>query len=156
MLAPLAGYELALQLREEADRWEAWELARATADRVGRPLLNVGCPRRYPGKYPCGDVCLDNDPWRLAVCRSPRPTLGDVRRIPFPAGYFGAALCSHVLEHLPSVADAERALAELRRVADGRVVLCWPSRYSLAANLHPDHRLWVEPLPDGSVRIEQR
>ncbi len=152
------AWESAIQVKENADRWDAYRKARLAADLAGKPLLNIGCPRVYGPmsmKYPCGDVCLDIDPQRLESCESSSPTLGDVRRIPFPDGYFGAALCCHVLEHLPTVADAEQALAELRRVAD-TVFVCSPTRSSLMAWLHPEHRLWVNHLPDGSITFEQR
>ena len=82
--------------------------------------------------------------------------MADIRAIPYPAGTFGAACCSHVLEHMHTVADAERALAELQRVSGGRVFACSPKRWSLPGIFHPDHHLWVDHLPDGSIRFEQR
>ncbi len=156
MIGRVLLYEGLRQLHENGERWSAYQQARAMADALGKPLLNVGCPRIFPGKYPCGDVCLDISPERLAHCQSPEPVLADVRDIPYPDAWFGAALCSHVLEHLPTVEDALQALRELRRVAGGRVYVVSPSRLSLAAWLHPEHRLWVEQLPEGSIRIQQR
>ncbi|MDA8186870.1 MAG: methyltransferase domain-containing protein [Dehalococcoidales bacterium] len=155
LLAPIAA-EGAIQIKEHQERWEAYHKARRAADMVGKPLLNVGCPRKYPLKYPCGDVCLDIDLRRLYLCQSPFPKFGDVRCIPFPDGYFGAALCTHVLEHLATVADAKLALTELARVSNGQVFLAFPSKSSIAAWVHPEHHLWITQNADGSVQIEQR
>ena len=149
-------YEAMQYAREHAERWEAYRAARATADAARLPLLNIGCPRIVPGKYPCGDVCLDLSAKRLAWCKSPSPTHGDVRAIPYPTGYFGAVLCAHVLEHLATVADAQQACAEMVRVAGGRVFLISPSRASIVAWLHPEHKLWVERVSNGQVKITQR
>jgi hypothetical protein len=154
MLILAVVYETFILFAEEADRWQAYREARATADALGKPLLNVGCPRKYPMKYPCGDVCLDIDADRLSLCQSAYPALADVRDIPFPNGYFGSALASHVLEHLDSEADAEQALSELVRVAD-YVFIVSPTRLSVSAWLHPGHHLWVNHR-DGGVMLERR
>lgn len=151
----VAAWQGLILARERFDRNAAYQLARAASDVAGKPLLNIGCPRLYPLLYPCGDVCLDISERRLAVCQSPHPTLGDIRHIPFPDHYFGAAICSHVLEHLASVADAQQALSELNRVA-GRVFIVSPSRLTISGWLHPEHQLWVDQLPTGEVRFEQR
>jgi len=143
-----------LTAREYAEREQAYLSARSMADATGKPLLNIGCPSSRLLAYPCGDVCLDIDPQRLATCHG-TPRLANVTSIPYADGTFGAALCLHVLEHLPTVADAERAFAELQRVA-GAVYVCSPSRFSLQAWLHPDHSLWVDHQSDGSLRFEQR
>lgn len=147
--------QLLLSVAEHVDRYAAYLAARRAANARGKPLLNVGCPSAYLLSHPCGDVCLDIDPGHLALCRSARPTYGDVRAIPYADSTFGAALCSHVLEHMRTVADAERALAELQRVADV-VYICAPSRLGITHWLHPDHYLWVDRLPDGRVRFTQR
>ncbi len=153
----LATYEAGKQVEEHGQRWEAYKAARSVADALGKPLLNVGCPRKYPFKYPCGDYCVDIDPERLALCQSAHPTLADVRDLSqFADDTFGAALVSHVLEHLPTVDDATKALAELSRVAGGRVWVVAPSRTSLLAWIHREHRLWIDELPDGSLKITQR
>lgn len=142
---------------ERLDRWATYLEARAAADATGRPLLNIGCPGPLGWwAHPCGDVCLDLDPERLRFCRSKLPTLGDIRDIRFPDGFFGAALASHVLEHLPSPGDVDRALAELRRVSNGRVFIAVPVKLNLHAWIHPDHHLWVTKRSDGSLLVEQR
>ncbi len=155
-LVVAAVWEGYLQLVENSDRWETYRAARAAADAVGKPLLNIGCPRKWPLKYPCGDVCLDLDANRLALCQSSRPTFADVRAIPFPDGYFGAALCTHVLEHLASVDDAQQALSELLRVSSGSVFLASPSRLSFAAWANTEHNLWIDQATDGRITITAR
>lgn len=71
-----------------------------------------------------------------------------MRDLPFPDGAFGAAFCSHVLEHLPSPQDAVRAWEELHRVADAVWVLV-PRPFDLPGWLAPDHKLWVRVHEDG-------
>ena len=148
--------QFVMSLVENADRRRAWQTARDEADRRGRPLLNVGCPStRLLRAHPCGDVCLDSDIRRLAGCQAWEQCLADVREIPYPAGTFGAALASHVLEHLPTPEDAERALAELHRVAEVVYVVS-PSPLNMVAWAVPDHHLWVSHWPDGSLTFQQR
>ncbi|MEE9197324.1 MAG: methyltransferase domain-containing protein [bacterium] len=64
---------------------------------------------------------------------------GDVHALPYEGGAFGAAVASHVLEH---VAHPELALRELRRVADVVFVIC-PPWWTPHAWLHPGHR-WLQ------------
>lgn len=142
-------------LTDLGNRMATWEAARAAADAAGKPMLNIGCPSVRPLAYACPDVCLDISAERLARCRSARPTHGDVRRIPFPNKAFGSVICFHVLEHLDTVADAERALGELGRVAD-RVYVISPNRLQIPAWVHPEHRLWVHHHANGSISFEQR
>lgn len=53
---------------------------------------------------------------------------------------FGCAFISHVLEHLE---DPDRALEEVKRIADHVVVLL-PSPLALPNLLHPDHKwIWI-------------
>lgn len=55
----------------------------------------------------------------------------DIQRLPFAAGDFGTAICSHVLEHVP---DDRAALRELARVTarGGLVIVMVPLRRSMA------------------------
>ena len=148
--------EVVIVIRERYDRQTAYQQARATADARGLPLLNVGCPGASSRAYPCGDTCLDVNPSQLRNCRAALPVVGDVRSLDYPDGYFGAVLCCHVLEHLPTPQDALAAYHEMARVSDGNVVVRSPSRRSLIAILHPEHRLWVDHQPDGSLVFVQR
>ena len=154
-LLVIGSLQGALLLGELNDRAATYSAARAVADRLGKPLLNVGCPAMWPAAYPCGDVCLDISRERLAACRSPRPTYGDVRAIPFPDKSFGAVTCFHVLEHLPNEAAAHQAVREVHRVAD-HVYILSPSRLFAYAWIHHEHQLWVDQEPDDSLRFEQR
>jgi 2-polyprenyl-3-methyl-5-hydroxy-6-metoxy-1,4-benzoquinol methylase len=55
-----------------------------------------------------------------------RPSVaGDVARLPFRDRSFDLVLCCQVLEHVP-LATAQRALAELRRVTRGHIVISVP------------------------------
>ncbi len=58
--------------------------------------------------------------------------------MPFPPKSFGAAVCSHVIEHVP---DPRALIMDLERVSD-RVFLILPSPLFLWTWLWPDHR-WV-------------
>ena len=80
--------------------------------------------------------------------------LASAYELPYPDGYFGAAFCSHVLEHLPRIEDAFTALDEMERVADS-VFTVSPHKISLIANIYPGHNLWITPSGDGYI-IEQR
>jgi ubiquinone/menaquinone biosynthesis C-methylase UbiE len=151
----LAWCQLALNIEEKQEREWAWAMAREVADALGKPMLNVGCGVGRLNGHKCGDVCLDLDPRRLQVCKAPVQVLGDVRSIPYPDSYFGSALVSHVLEHLPSADDAVSALNELGRVAD-YVFICVPSKNSLMAWTVPGHDLWIVPMATGAVLIEER
>lgn len=148
-------HQVCVRLREHADRRDAWEAARAESVRVGRPLLNIGCGSTQWLPTPCGDVCLDSDPRRLANCQASDSRVGDVRAIPYPDHSFGAAVACHVLEHLPTVADGELALAELHRVALVVYVVS-PGGDYVGNWLTPDHYLWVNHGPDGTITFEQR
>jgi hypothetical protein len=155
-IGALLVYECAWTVSEKKERNEAYRSARSYCNQVRKPLLNIGCPSTRPFGYPCGDWCLDDAPGRLKYCRSPHPILGDVCNLAgFPYRSFGAVSCFHVLEHLPTIADAQKAMAEMTRVAD-QVFVCTPGRGHPIAWLHPDHHLWVEPVGGGIYRIEQR
>ncbi len=123
-------------------RWKRYRDARSFAATKGKPLLVIGRPGSPLRVYGCGDVCIDLDRRVTTDC----PECGlvtDVRHIPFGDKHFGAVFCSHILEYLPGVAEAQQAVAEMRRVADG-VFLC----YTLECNIlwrwfSVAQRLWV-------------
>ena len=127
---------------------------------MGKPLLVVGGPYGSPinmtfgfKAHGCGDVCMDLD---ARACRSCPTVIGDIRDIPFSDGYFGAAYASHVVEHLPTVADGIKAVEELYRVAD-RVWILAPSKQDIFGGwIHTGHHLWVKQDGLGNVWIEQR
>jgi SAM-dependent methyltransferase len=138
------------QVRERDDKYaNAWRTARES----GKPMLVVGGPYGSPVSgglfklkaHGCGDICLDIDPRACTGCET---VVADVRDIPFPDRYFGSALASHVIEHLPSINDAVQALNELYRVAD-EVFIASPSKQSVIAWFIPGHRLWVKQDTSG-------
>ena len=143
-------WELVVQLREFQIRsiyyWKAYRISRE----LGKPLLVVGNPKN---RHPCGDVTLDINP--SGEC--PFEVKGDVRDLSmFRYKEFGSAYVAHVLEHL-TLDDALTAIDELRHVAD-YVVILYPTKNSILARLHPDHK--IETLeyfwsinPDGVIEI---
>lgn len=127
----ILGTEFVGTLYEHYDRRVVWKMAREYADKVGKPMLNVGC-----GQDPnfMGDYNLDIAENRIM----PNFIRASVYEIPFPDKYFGSVLCSHVLEHLD---DPKKALEEMTRVAD-RVYVVVPVAFKLSTWLHPEHK-WV-------------
>lgn len=139
-----------VQAMEIQERRQIFTQARNYADQVGKPLLVVGSPKlRF--NHPCGDVTIDISPEMARFCDA---EIADVRDIPYPDSYFGAAFCSHVLEHLPTIEDASIALDEMERVAE-RVFVVSPHKTSIMAWVNPGHHLWVTPSGDGYI-LEQR
>lgn len=150
LLVGLLVYEGIIQVDEFMERRRVFQQARDYADKVDKPLLVVGAPL-FGINHPCGDVTIDISPEKAAMCDG---EVADIRDIPYPGGYFGAAFASHVLEHLETIEDAQIAISELHRVAD-RVFIVLPSQSSISAWLYPEHHLWLTPA-NGSFIIEQR
>lgn len=151
------GYQLTVTAVEKVRVAQEARAARSYADQVGRPLLVVGGPYGYRGTGPlhiplheCGDVCADID---QAPCAGCNWIEADIRNLPFPDHYFGAALASHVLEHMETEEDAIRAWQELHRVSD-RVWSPTPSKLNPWAWMNPRHHLWVHA--DGDILAVQR
>lgn len=150
----LLTQQAAVVTREKIERLDTFDEAFAFARASGKPLLVAGGPwggasfRRALNwqAHGHGDVCLD---LKSEACGESHFVFGDVRDIPFPNGHFGAAFCSHVLEHLPTPEDCWDAVAELQRVAD-EVFICVPGKGGLLAWFAPEHRLWVT-MEDGVV-----
>ncbi len=153
-LAGLGLYQGAQFTFEHNERGELFEATHRAAVASGKPALVVGMPRG-PFEYPCSTgVTLDTDPQVLTDC----PVGGvaaDVRAIPYPAKHFGAALVSHVLEHLETIDDAALAWGELWRVAD-QVFIAYPRKTNLWAWMMLDHHLWVTPVSPQVLEVEER
>jgi len=134
-------YSLLVLGINSTDKARGWkEVERFRGDKT---VLVVGAPRLpYPLSHPCGDVTIDIDPKAIECCSGGE--LADVRSIPYPDKYFSVAYVSHVIEHLPTVEDAELAMSELRRVAD-HVVIVSPHWFDIINLVHPGHYLIVEP-----------
>lgn len=125
------------------DRYKKFKRAQAYARLQEKPLLVVGRPGNNRIKvYTCGDVTLDLDPAVMKDCPE-GGCIADVRSIPYPDAYFGAAFVSFVLDYLPSVQEFQKAVKELHRVAD-KVVIC----YTLPVNIRwrffgRKERMWI-------------
>lgn len=152
-------WQAKVKLQETMERHRVYAEALQVARDKGKPLLVVGGPH---GSNPlrhivlikahgCGDMCLDIDP---AACQGCPYTKADIREIPFPDSTFGACFASHVVEHLPTVQDAELAILEMQRVAD-EVFVVAPSKQDILAWFHSGHHLWVKQTAAGFY-IEQR
>jgi hypothetical protein len=141
-------WQLAVWSGEISQKNKRYAAAVKCCQKLGKPLLVAGGPwsnrtiRRKLNMpaHGSGDVCLDID--RRAFEGHPRGLIADVTQIPFIDKTFGAVFASHLLEHLPSINSANKALDELNRVSDA-VFLVYPSRQSVGAWLHPGHHLWV-------------
>ena len=153
-------HQIAVMYSHQVDRNQKYELARVYADHVGKPLLVVGGPYGAAGfrrlmnlpAHGFGNVCIDLDP--NACYGSAEYVQADVRDIPFPDKYFGAAFVSHVLEHLPTAQDCIGAVNELNRVAEV-VLVASPTPSSIIASLIPGHWLWLYQEGD-TLYIQQR
>jgi hypothetical protein len=141
-------WQLAVWSGEIWQKNKRYKAAVSWSQKLGKPLLVAGGPWSNTGirrwlnmpAHGGGDVCLDIE--RQAFQGHPRGLVADVTHIPFSDKTFGAVFASHLLEHLPSIYSANKALDELSRVAE-TVFLVYPSRQSVGAWLHPGHHLWV-------------
>lgn len=132
--------------------------AQAEGARRGKPVLNVGAGTpgtslrvRLLGPTRWGDVNCDLAARREIACGPEMVCYCDVQRLPYPDKHFGAAIASHVLEHVP---DPEAALRELHRVADV-VYIVVPSWWAPHTWLHPGH-LWYYQRSSGKfLRLRQ-
>lgn len=132
----LFAWETTWWLVGKHDRRVLYAAAEAAAQRRRKPMLVVGEP---DAEYPCptgrGDALVD----LRAASRCRNFLRVNVESMPMFAGkQFGAALCSHVLEHCNS---PQRALRELHRVAD-EVFVAYPRPWRLATWLVPGH-VWI-------------
>jgi len=125
----LLGWEAGWYAFQLMQRKARFAQAQAAARAVGKPLLVVGQPY---GQYPCGDVTLDLKP---PPGECPVEKQGNIESIPYPDKHFGAVFVSHVVEH---VCNPQKALAELRRVAD-HVFIAYPYPWRLATLVIPGH-----------------
>ena len=160
ILAVLIIWQLAVWIYEINYKNRQIRMALSFTHKQHKPLLVAGGPwggrsLRRLVKMPAhimGDVSIDI--CRGAVEGHPNGIVATVTKLPFPDKIFGAALASHLLEHLNSSKEAKQALAELQRVADS-VFIAYPTRQSLAAWIIPDHHLWVWQKGD-TIFLKQR
>ena len=159
-LAGLAVHQAAVFMNGFDERQRKFQQAEEAAQLRGKPLAVVGGPygNEWTGRllgikaHGCGEFCIDRE---AASCQGCPFIEADIRRIPFPNGFFGAAFNSHILEHLGSIEDCALAWRELHRVAD-EVFTVVPGKNSLAGWLAPDHFLWVRVLSQWVILVEDR
>ena len=152
---------------------EKYDMAQEEALVRNKPLLVVGGPSGSPDTYAdtawvrpltrlksmfnikphgCGDMCVDVDPHACQGCPYEAANLMD---LPLADKEFGAAYCSHVLEHMPDAEGCHKAWSELHRVADV-VFICVPPKSSIWAWFVPDHHLWVRHVGETVLEVEER
>jgi hypothetical protein len=156
----VGGWQLVVLLGETRNKNKNYEAACAHALRKRKPLLVAGGPwgngraRRWLNMpaHGNGDVCLDID--YHAFEGHPCGVVANVTHIPFLDKSFGAVFTSHLLEHLPTVHEARKALDEFNRVAEA-VFIVTPSRQSIAGWLMPGHHLHVWQK-NGTTFLKQR
>lgn len=162
-LVAVVAWQVAVHAYQLLQRSRVYTLARRHADVAAKPLLVAGGPygasRGYfwwrilklpPHGY--GDVCLDISP---KACKgAPKQVIADVREIPFPDKYFGAAFCSHILEHMQNLKEGQKAVNELLRVTN-KVFVLGPSKQSILAWLTSGHHLWAYQK-EGTIILEER
>jgi membrane protein DedA with SNARE-associated domain len=140
-------WQLIVWLFEIREKNRKYRSALACARSSGKPFL-VGNPwgvkpfRRFFNKpaHGNGDVCLDID--RRTLEGQPGAVVATVTDLPFADKSFGAVFFSHVLEHLPTVMAAKKAIEEMKRVADA-VFIASPSKQSIGGWITRGHHLWV-------------
>ena len=138
-------------------RRSAATAARDYAAARGKPLLNVGAGTGNSalfGSTLYGDVNVDLC-GRTDVPHGPTVvTAADATALPFPDGYFGAVLASHVLEHLP---DPDAALREWLRVVGGdrgALFVVTPSWWAPHTWLHRGHLWYFSDGKGGGMRTK--
>jgi len=111
----------------------------------GKPVLNVGAGTPGSsvrtillGPTTWGDVNMDIAAAEH-VCTGENVCYGDAHKAPYPDRYFGAAILSHVLEH---VTDPVAVMKEMLRVAD-RVYVIVPQWWAPHTWLHYGHRWFI-------------
>ncbi len=154
----LVGWQLIVWFGEIRDKNRKFAAAKAQSSQTNKPLLVCGGPwgskpfRRllHMPAHRGGDYCLDID--RHAVDGEPNSVVASVTQVPFVDKSFGAVFASHLLEHMPDIATAKQALAELNRISDAVFIAC-PSRQSLIARMMLEHHVWVWQ-EDGRIYLK--
>lgn len=133
--------------RRYAPLLEKTDLNDACIERIlrevdGEQVLDVGCGRafmagvlaRTSGKQVCA-IDFQIAPALTARQPSVRFVQGSIARLPFRDGQFDTVLCTHTLEHIVAF---ENAIAELRRVCRGKLIVVVPCEreYKYSFNLH--------------------
>ena len=160
VLLSLGIWQGIILFSQSRDRDKRYEAACAHAAATGKPLLVAGGPlgntwfRRFftSPAHGCGNICMDID--HRAIAGYPYGVVADARQMPFPDKSFGAVFASHLLEHLPTIADAQAVLSEFERVAHATLI-AHPYRQSVMTWIIPSHHLcvWQE---NETIYVRQR
>lgn len=114
------AYFLDVFLREQ----QGARKAKKIADKLGKPLLNVGSGTKkssMTGAKLRGDINCDLAAPILAPCGKTTVCYCDVQNLSrFKNKQFGVALVANVMQYVP---DKEKAMMELQRVADEVVIV---------------------------------
>jgi len=125
------------------------QLARAFANRMGKPLLNIGAGTPNSslrvilfGPTLWGDVNIDIAAPKNIVHGPGRVSWGDAHDLSqWPDKFFGAIIASHVLEH---VERPDICLKEWHRVAE-KVFVVVPPWWAPHTWAHPGHVWFIDP-----------
>lgn len=143
LLSGALAYEGGMALSRFRQRRTVYDLAKARAKAVGRPLVVIGDPdaglhTRIVRAYDCGDLCVD-----LGGCpRCSESLVADVHRLPF-ASDSAVVYVSCVLEY---VENAPLAMSEVQRVAgsaDNLFLVC-VQPLSMTSVLYPSAKWSVQ------------
>ena len=130
------------RIQDETDNSTAC-LERIAADVSTGSVLDVGCGTGYligylqnhataDAQYTGVDIIIDAD----TRTRYPDATFDDakVESLPFEDNSFDTVICTHVLEH---ILDLRAAIAELRRVCRGRLIVVVPREREYLFGFNP-------------------
>lgn len=134
LLSGIVANEVIAVKLEVDERAGVFENAVSYSEQIQKPLLVIGTPK---GKHACGDFTVD-----ISGCVTEQCPVGgiilsayDLDQI-FYSKYFGAAVFSHVLEHLE---EPEQALRKALGVSD-RVYMAGPANNRIYSRLlNPEH-----------------
>jgi SAM-dependent methyltransferase len=117
-------------------------IARILSEVAGTTVIDVGCGRGYFAGLLAGEpgrtvTAVDFQLVPKLVTRHSAVgwVQGAIERLPFRDGQFDTVICAHTLEHIVSF---EQAIAELRRICRGKLILVVPCEreYRYSFNLH--------------------
>jgi 2-polyprenyl-3-methyl-5-hydroxy-6-metoxy-1,4-benzoquinol methylase len=133
----LAGYIVFGRAYQAVEKDNAFNNAVSAARSSGKPLLNAGCGGDWH-HWMAKDISSISDVNVDIVERDvPNFVLTSIEDMPmFEDKQFGAAFCSHVIEH---VDDPDKAMAELNRVAD-EVFVITPEWWDILTYVNPNHK----------------
>lgn len=129
-LKAIAAWEFFWWARRRMMRSHIYEVARAQADALGRPLVVVGAPDGgVTAGYGCGDVTID-----IAPSSCPGSLQADITK---PLPFADDSVVVVVMCVLEYVDDAEAALAELNRISGGYLYVVRVEPWTLTSVFYP-------------------